>query len=124
MVFGIIVKWRERAINPGAGMEMPCSQKSFTRFGKEAVMIDNKEMLKQVIQFNKTTFFDNALKAMKMSQEQGEKMLKTMLDQATWMPAEGKKAVNDWLKAYKKGIDDFKSVMDEQYEKLEDFLSK
>ena len=87
-------------------------------------MIDNKEMLKQVIQFNKTTFFDNALKAMKMSQEQGEKMIKTMLDQATWMPAEGKKAVNDWLKAYKKGVDDFTSVMDEQYEKLEDFLSQ
>lgn len=87
-------------------------------------MINNKAMLKQIIQFNKTTFFDNAFKAMKLAQEQGEKMLNTMLDQATWLPAEGKKAITDWLKVYKKGVDDFKSAVDEQYDKVEDFLSK
>lgn len=87
-------------------------------------MINNKAMLKQIIQFNKTTFFDNAFKAMKLAQEQGEKMLNTMLDQATWLPAEGKKSITDWLKAYKKGVDDFKSAVDEQYDKVEDFLSK
>jgi predicted nucleic-acid-binding protein len=87
-------------------------------------MINNKEMLKQVIHFNKTTFFDNAFKGMKLAQEQGEKMINTMLDQATWLPAEGKKTITDWVKAYNKGVDDFKDAVDEQYRKVEDFLSK
>ncbi len=86
-------------------------------------MINNKEMLKQMIEFNKTMFFDNAIKTMKLSQEQGEKMLNTVLDQATWLPAEGKKAVAEWLKAYKKGVDEFKSSVDDQYKKVEEYLS-
>ncbi len=86
-------------------------------------MINNKEMLKQMIEFNKTTFFDNGLKAMKLSQEQGEKMMNTVVDQATWLPAEGKKAVAEWLKAYKKGVDEFKSSVDDQYKKVEEYLS-
>jgi hypothetical protein len=86
-------------------------------------MINNKDMLKQMIEFNKTTFFDNSFKAMKLSQEQGEKMLNATLDQATWLPAEGKKAINEWIKTYKKGVDEFKAQMDEQYKKVEEFLS-
>jgi hypothetical protein len=87
-------------------------------------MINNKEMLKQIIEFNKTTFFDNAFKMMRMSQEQGEKMLNTTLDQASWLPPEGKKAIGEWVRSYKKGVDEFKSQVDEQYKKVEAFLSK
>lgn len=86
-------------------------------------MIENKEMLRQMLAFNKTTFFDNSFKAMKLSQEQGEKMLNATLDQATWLPAEGKKAINEWVKTYKKGIDEIKEQMDEQYKKVEEFLT-
>ena len=84
--------------------------------------MNNKVILKQVVQFNKTVF-DNAFKAMNLAQEQGEKMLNALLDQATWLPEEGKKTITDWLKAYKKGMDDFKKALDEQYKKVDDFFA-
>jgi hypothetical protein len=89
---------------------------------KEAVM-DNKQILNQMIKFNKT-IFDNAFNAMQMAQNQGGKMLTSLLDQAAWLPEEGKKTVTDWVKSYQKGCDDFKSTVDEQYKKVEDFLEK
>jgi hypothetical protein len=45
------------------------------------------------------------------------------MDQAPLIPAEGKKAINDWLKAYKKGRVDFKAAADENYKKVEDFFA-
>ena len=83
--------------------------------------MDNKQMLKQMVQFNKTAF-DNGFSAMKIAQEQGEKMLTAFLEQASWLPEEGRKAVSDWVVANKKGCDDFKSAMDDNYKKLEEFF--
>jgi hypothetical protein len=88
---------------------------------KEEDSMDNKQMLKQMVQFNKTAF-DNGFSAMKIAQEQGEKMLTAFLEQASWLPEEGIKAVNDWVSANKKGCDDFKAAMDDNYKKLEDFI--
>jgi hypothetical protein len=83
--------------------------------------MNNKVILKQFIQFNKTAF-DNAFKAMNMAQEQGEKMLNALLDQATWIPEEGKKTITEWVKGYKKGVDDFKKTVDDQYKKVEEYF--
>ena len=83
--------------------------------------MDNKQILKQMVQFNKTSF-DNGFSAMKIAQEQGEKMLAASLDQAAWLPEEGRKAIKDWTDAYKKGFDDLKTAMDENYKKVEEFL--
>jgi len=47
-------------------------------------------MLKQMLDFNKTAF-DNSFNAMLMIQEQNSKMVNTFLEQAAWMPDEGKK---------------------------------
>jgi len=83
--------------------------------------MNNKLMLKQLVQFNKTAF-DNAFKAMKIAQEHGEKMLNSMLDQAAWIPEDGKKTITEWVKAYKKGVEDFKNTVDTQYVKVEEFF--
>ena len=80
--------------------------------------MDPKQIAKQMIQFNKTAF-DNTFDAMIVLQEQTEKMVAMYLDQAPLVPAEGKKAINDWLKAYKKGRGDFKAAVDENYKKVE-----
>jgi len=85
--------------------------------------MDNKQIVNQVIKFNKT-IFDNAFKAMTMAQEQGEKMITSTLDQASWLPEEGKKAILNWVKAYQKGSETFKSAVDDQYKKVEDYFSK
>jgi polyhydroxyalkanoate synthesis regulator phasin len=84
--------------------------------------MDSSKIAKQMIDFQKTTF-DNTFNAMAMLQEQAESMSRTILDQATWMPEEGRKAVNDWLKAYKKGREDFKKGVNENFTKVEDFFN-
>jgi hypothetical protein len=84
--------------------------------------MDPKQIAKQMIQFNKTAF-DNTFDAMTVLQEQTEKMIAMYMDQAPLLPAEGKKAINDWLKAYKKGRTDFKAAVDDNYKKVEDFFT-
>jgi hypothetical protein len=85
-------------------------------------MIDQKQIAKQMIQFNKAAF-DNSFKAMSMVYEQNEKMVETFLEKATWLPDEGKKAIFEWLNTYKKGCNDLKSLVDGQYGKVEEFFS-
>jgi hypothetical protein len=53
-------------------------------------MFEPNQMLKQMLDFNKTAF-DNIFKAMLTIGEQNEKMVNTFLTQATWIPEEGKK---------------------------------
>ncbi len=84
--------------------------------------MEPKQIAKQMIQFNKTAF-DNTFDAMNVLQEQTEKMMGMYLEQAPLLPAEGKKAINDWLKAYKKGRADFKAAADENYKKVEEFFA-
>jgi len=84
--------------------------------------MDQKAMLKQMVEFNKTTF-DNSFKTMVMLQEQTETMVNTLLGQATWLPEEGKKVINDWVKAFKKGRDDYKKLVDQSFTKVEDFFA-
>ena len=84
--------------------------------------MEPKQFAKQMIQFNKAAF-DNTFNAMTVLQEQTEKMVNSFMEQSAWMPAEGKKAVFDWLKAYKRGRDDFKAAVDDNYRKVEEFFA-
>lgn len=85
--------------------------------------MDQGKITKQMIEFHKTTF-DNTLNAMEILQEQTEKMVNMFLDQAPWFPAEGKQAVNEWVKTYKKGREAFKESVNESYEKVEEAFGK
>jgi len=84
--------------------------------------MDQNQIFKQMIDFNKATF-DNSFSAMVMVQEQTEKMVDSFLGQASWLPEEGKKAINDWTGAYKKGCEDFKKTVDDNFKKVEDFFA-
>ena len=84
--------------------------------------MDQKTIAKQMIQFNKTAM-DNSLKAMTMVYEQNEKMASAFMEQATWLPEEGKKAIKDWMATYKSGCENFKSLVDDSYAKVESFFS-
>lgn len=81
--------------------------------------MEMKDITKQMIQFNKATF-DNTFSAMTALQEQTEKMVNNLLEQNALMPAEGKKAVSDWLKSFKRGREDFKALVDGNYKKVEE----
>ena len=78
-------------------------------------------MLKQMLDFNKTAY-DNSFSAMLTIQEQNAKMVNTFLEQAAWMPEEGKKLIQSWVDAYNKGCQDFKKTADDNYKKVAEFF--
>jgi hypothetical protein len=84
--------------------------------------MDQAIIAKQMIDFQKT-MFDNTFNAMVLVQEQTERMATTLLDQATWLPAEGKNAISGWVDAFKKGREDFKKNVDENFKRVEDFFN-
>jgi polyhydroxyalkanoate synthesis regulator phasin len=90
---------------------------------KEDFPMDPKKVTKQTFDFYKSTF-ENTYNAMSMLQEQSQKMVEMYLDQTQGFPEEGKKAVQEWIKAYKKGSQDFKSAVDESFKKVEDFFAE
>ncbi len=80
--------------------------------------MDQKQMFKQVIEFNQTTF-NNAYNAMVLLQDQFEKAASAALDQAIGLPAEGRKAIENWSEAFKEGRKNFKQQMDNGFEQAE-----
>ena len=76
---------------------------------------------KQMIDFQKTAF-DTTFNAVVMFQDQTEKMAGKLLNEITWIPAEGKKAIDDWAKAYKLGRENLKKSMDENFKRADDFF--
>jgi len=85
--------------------------------------MDQKQIAKQMMEFNKTAF-DNNLSAMKALHEQTEKVVNKFWEKSPMFPEEGKKAISEWMKAYKKGCDDFKNIVDENFKKVDDFFKE
>jgi hypothetical protein len=80
--------------------------------------MEQKDMIKQVIDFNSAVYNDS-FNNMVTFQEQMEKAATTMIDQAVWLPEESKKAIRGWIEAYNEGRDKFKIALDEQMKKVE-----
>jgi hypothetical protein len=80
------------------------------------------KLAKQMIDFNKATF-DNSFNSMVLLQEQTEKMVSSFLDQAAWLPEEGKKALKEWVSTYKKGREEYKKMVDESYKKVDSYFA-
>lgn len=85
-------------------------------------MEQQKQIVKQMVEFNKLAV-NNTFNAMTMFQEQMEKVTSAVLVQAGWMPDEGKKAIDEWVKNYKRGREDFKKVVDEGFDRIESFIT-
>ena len=84
-------------------------------------MLQN-QFFNQMLQLNKTVF-DNSFNAMETLRKQNEKTANSLLDQAVWLPEGGKKAINEWMQGYKKGCDDLKKAVDQNYKNVEGFWS-
>lgn len=83
--------------------------------------MDNKEMIKQMIDFHQTSF-ENCFSTMVTLQNQAEKFMKIFIDHTPGISDESKKVVNQWSNAYKKGIDNLKKAMDEGFAKAQVFF--
>ncbi len=86
-------------------------------------MMDQKKMLKQMIDFQKTTF-DNSFSAMTALQEQGEKMVTAFMDQSPWLPEDGKRVIGQWIDTYKSGRENFKKTVDTSFSRVEDYFGQ
>jgi hypothetical protein len=80
--------------------------------------MDQKQILKQMITFNQTVF-NNTFQAMVLLQDQFEQIAQTAVKQADWLPAEGRKAMENWVETCKSSRDNYKRYIDESYEKIE-----
>jgi polyhydroxyalkanoate synthesis regulator phasin len=83
--------------------------------------MDQSAFVKQLLDFQKMTI-DNSFIAMKTVQEQTEKIAKSFVDQANWLPEDGKKVLDQWVDAYKKGQDNYKKLVDENFKKVEEYF--
>jgi len=83
--------------------------------------MDQRQITKGMIEFNKSVL-DNTFNAISTIQDQSAKMFTDFMDKANWLPDDGKKAINNWLAAYKKGRDDFKTTTEEKYEKVANYF--
>jgi hypothetical protein len=80
--------------------------------------MEQKQMLKQMVEFNQTAF-NNAYNMMTMLQDQFEHVAKTALEQATWLPAEGRQAIEKGTETYKSACQTFKQKIDDSYKQIE-----
>ncbi|OPY84765.1 MAG: hypothetical protein A4E71_02535 [Smithella sp. PtaU1.Bin162] len=85
--------------------------------------MDQIQITRQIMEFNKA-IVDNTFKSMALLQDQTEKLVFRFMEKVPWIPNEGKKAMNKWVNFYKKGIEDFKSCTDENYNKAMDYFSR
>lgn len=85
--------------------------------------MEPQKIAQQMINLYKAGF-DNTFNAMVMLQEQMERMTARTWEQTTWLPEEGKKVFTEWVKAYKKGGENFKKTVDENFKTLEGFLAE
>lgn len=82
-----------------------------------------KENIKQVVSFYKSVF-ENGFNTVSMIQDQSEMIMKTMVEQSPWINADSKKTITQWTSTYKKGREDLKKIMDDGYQKVEEFIDK
>jgi hypothetical protein len=76
-----------------------------------------------VVDFQKTTF-DNTFKVITQLQEQSEKIVTSMLNDADWMPKEGKAVVKEWTNLLKSARRDFEKTVDRSFDLISDLLER
>ncbi len=81
------------------------------------------EITKQVIDFQKMSF-SNWYNAIAIVQDQTTSAMDMMLDQSTWVPEDGRKAVQGWLSACQEERNRFKSYVDGSFSSVEKYLAK
>ena len=80
--------------------------------------MDQKQLFKQMIEFNQATF-NNIFNATVLVQDQFERVAKAALDQIPGLPAEGRKTIENWADVFKDGRNSFKQQIDNSFEQAE-----
>lgn len=81
----------------------------------------SKMIAQQIIDVNKA-IFDNSFNAITVLQDHTEKMVGLFLEQATLFPLEGRKVISEWIESYKKGRQDYKEAVDNNFKTVENYF--
>lgn len=84
--------------------------------------METTQITKQMIKFQKMSF-DSWFSAMTLVQDQAVSAMDTMLGQASWLPADGRDAIQNWVGDIKDGRDRFKGYVSEGFVSLEKTLA-
>lgn len=79
------------------------------------------QISKQVIDFQKMSF-SNWYDTVTMLQDQATSAMNIVLQQNTWVPEEGRKAIQTWVNACQQERGRFKSYVDEGFSDLEKYV--
>jgi hypothetical protein len=85
--------------------------------------LEANQITKQVLDFQKGVFF-SWYDAMSIVQDQAASAVDTMLNQASWIPDEGRHAILSWASTCKKERDRLKHHMEDSLSGLEKYLSQ
>ena len=80
--------------------------------------MDQKKMVKQMIEFNQATF-NNMYDSMVLLQDQFESVAMKALDESGVVPDEGRKVLQSWAKVFKNGRKDIKAQIDNGFQQAE-----
>jgi hypothetical protein len=84
--------------------------------------MDQKKILKQMIEMNRTTF-DNIFNVTVLVQDQFERAANDALEKIPGLPADGRKSFETWAEIFKYGRKNFKQQMDDGFEQVEKILA-
>lgn len=83
--------------------------------------MDQKQTVKQMLDFNKKAF-DNAFSTLSSLQDETESLMTRFMDKSNWITPEGKKIYSQMTDSYRKGRNDFKTIADENYRRASEYF--
>jgi hypothetical protein len=81
-----------------------------------------KNIAHQAINFNRAAF-DNTFNAMVIWQDQVERGLRALREQAAWLPTEGQAMMDEWVEACKSGRNEFRKAVEGSFDKATDLFA-
>lgn len=81
-----------------------------------------KEITKQMIDGHNETF-ETGFNSIVMLQDQTSKAVDDLIKQSPWIPVQNKSMIDEWIGMYNKGTTDIKHAVNQNFVKLEQFLT-
>jgi len=88
----------------------------------KATKTNAKETVKETIIDTSRKAYNYSFDVLNAVQDQGEKALNTVLDQAIWINKEHRKTVDNWIGSVKDGQNNVRTVLDENFKTFERLL--
>lgn len=83
--------------------------------------MDQKQTLKQILDYNKSTF-DNVFNTLSALQDETESFIARFMEKSNLITPEGKKIIRKMSDSYRKGRSDLREMADEHYRKASEYF--